>query len=166
MAFCSNCGAELQGKFCAKCGTPAAADAGQSPPPQSPPQQSPPQQPLPPPVAAGLTENVAAALCYLLLILTGILFLVLQPYNQNRTIRFHALQSIFVWIAAVICYAVVSVFGASLGALPFIGFLFTVVLNLVVALGFLVLWLMLMYKAYNNQRWVLPVVGPLAEKHA
>jgi hypothetical protein len=80
MPFCSNCGAEVQGNFCAKCGAPMAGPAGGTAPPPPPPV----------PTATGLTDNVAAALCYLLGLLTGILFLVLAPYSQNRTIRFHA----------------------------------------------------------------------------
>ncbi len=46
-----------------------------------------------------MTDNMAAALCYALGFITGILFLVLAPYNQNREIRFHAFQSIFLNIA-------------------------------------------------------------------
>ena len=42
-----------------------------------------------------MTDNMAGALCYLFGFITGILFLVLAPYNQNRDIRFHAFQSIF-----------------------------------------------------------------------
>src|ERR1700688_195943 len=98
MAFCSNCGAEVQGRFCAKCGTPASAPAppaSSAPPPEqpsaytAPPPPPPPQSaPLPPPAAApqaaGLEENTARALCYLLGLLTGVLFLVLEPYNKNR----------------------------------------------------------------------------------
>ena len=45
--------------------------------------------------APGLEENLACALCYALGLLTGIVFLVLAPYNQNKLIRFHAFQSIF-----------------------------------------------------------------------
>jgi uncharacterized membrane protein len=35
-----------------------------------------------------------------------------------------------------------------------------------VSLGGFVLWLLLMYKAYNGERFMLPVVGPMAEKQA
>ena len=59
-------------------------------------------RPLSPRPPAGMDENVAAALCYLLGVLTGILFLVLEPYNRNPVIRFHAFQSIFAWIAAIV----------------------------------------------------------------
>jgi uncharacterized membrane protein len=94
------------------------------------------------------------------------LFLVLEPYNKNKTIRFHAFQSIFLWVAVVVLYIVAGILSVALGALPFIGFLFSVVLWAALGLGCLFLWLMLMYKAYNGEKWVLPVVGPLAEKQA
>ena len=42
----------------------------------------------------------------------------------------------------------------------------SIVLHLAAFLGFFILWLMLMYKAYNRERWVLPFIGPLAEKQA
>jgi uncharacterized membrane protein len=47
---------------------------------------------------------------------------------------------------------------------PFVGWIVVVLIYPLFGLGCLALWLMLMYKAYNNQRWVLPVIGPLAEK--
>src|SRR5438034_11442470 len=113
MTYCSNCGAEVQGKFCAKCGAPAASPAstGSGPPPPPPP---PPPLSGGAPQAAGLEENVACALCYLLGVLTGVLFLVLEPYNRNRNIRFHAFQAIFVWLGAVVAGIVMSIVGSAI----------------------------------------------------
>lgn len=109
---------------------------------------------------------MASALCYLFGILTGVLFLVLEPYNRNRLVRFHAFQSIFTFVAILAVWIAVSIVSAVLLAIPFLGFALSMVLHLAIGLGALFLWLMLMYKAYNNERWVLPVVGPLAEKQA
>src|ERR1051326_2215582 len=81
MAFCPNCGAAVEGRYCAKCGT--AVDAKVDPVPT-------PVVNTAPVSAAGLPENTAAALCYLLGFVTGIIFLVLEPYNKNKLIRFHA----------------------------------------------------------------------------
>ena len=165
MAFCPNCGAETQGKYCAKCGSPIAPPAPETP--GADPGHTP--QVIPPPVipsASGLTENLASALCYLLLVLTGILFLVLEPYNRNKTIRFHAFQSIFLWIAIIVAYIAISIISLILLPIPFAGAAIILLLNVGLSIGAFILWLMLMYKAYNNQRWELPVIGPMATKQA
>jgi uncharacterized membrane protein len=157
MAFCTKCGADVQGRFCAKCG--AQVDSGEA--------QGAGPQPAPAQIGApGLTENVASALCYLVGLLTGILFLVLQPYSQNRTIRFHAFQSIFLHLGLIVVFLGLALATSILRLIPFVGVLLSFVLYPVISLGFFVLWVMLMYKAYNNERWVLPVIGALAEKQA
>jgi len=140
-------------------------------------QQAPPQgqaygqqQYAPPPNAqpqsAGMEENVAAALCYLVGWITGVLFLVLEPYNKNRTIRFHAFQSIFFNVAAVAAFIGVWIVSFVLVFVPYVGFIITMLLDFGIGLGIFIVWIMLLYKAYNNERWVLPVIGPLAEKQA
>jgi len=161
MPFCSKCGAEVTGGFCGKCGTPVAAGQpaggpqyGSAPPPAAP--------------AVGLQENLAGALCYALGLITGIIFLVVAPYNQNPKIRFHAFQSIFFNVAWIILhYGFAFVLGAMgyhfLGAL--LGLL-TSLVWLVIGLGGFLLWLVLMYKAYNNSPLVLPIIGPIAQKQA
>lgn len=154
MAFCANCGSQVEGKFCARCGSPVAAEAAPgftAPPPAAPVQ------------AGGLTDNVAAALCYLLTIITGVLFLVLAPYNKNRTIRFHAFQAIFLGLA---WFAVLIVLDIIMVPLAFMGVFMLIAVHRLVYLAFLALVVFLMYKAYNNEKFVLPVIGPLAEKQA
>lgn len=135
----------------------AAEVPGAAPPPQAAPAVS---------TSAGMTDNMAAALCYLFTVLTGILFLVLEPYNRNKTIRFHAFQSIFFFAASLGVWIVVTILSIALGALPIIGWIFGILLHMVIGLGFFIVWIMLMYKAYNNDKLVLPIIGPLAEKQA
>jgi len=156
MAFCPNCGNQVDGRFCAKCGT---AVAGAASPAAGAVATPPPVQGTVAAIPAGLTDNVASALCYALGLVTGILFLVLAPYNQNRKIRFHAFQSIFLHAAAIVVWiAMLFVSAISGGLLIFVMPL--------IWLAFFVLWLVMIIKAYQDQKLVLPIIGPLAEKQA
>ena len=147
MAFCASCGAPVEGKFCAKCGTPMGAAV---PPPGA----------TPGAAAAGMTDNAASALCYVLGLVTGILFLVLAPYNQNRTIRFHAFQSIFLNVAWILFWMV---FNIVFVALHMFSLLF---LSSLISLAFFVLWIYMIITAYQGKTVVLPVIGPIAQKQA
>jgi len=98
----------------------------------------------------GLDANVAAALSYLLGFITGIIVLVLE--KENRFVRFHALQStlLFAGIVAIdILLQIVPLLGA------------VVVLFLVIPAS-AILWLVLMFKAYQGEEFKLPIVGPIA----
>ena len=159
MAFCPNCGTQVAGTFCQNCGTSMAGGAnpsgGSTPGYASP-------QPLTT-TSTGMSENVAGALCYLAGFITGIIFLVLAPYNQNKFVRFHAFQSIFGHLALVVLWIVFLVVNMMLTFLTH-GLAF--LLYPLVLIGVIVLWLYLMYSAYNNKRVKLPIIGDLAEKQA
>lgn len=184
MSYCPNCGAPVQGPFCMKCGANLGA---QQPPPQQPPQQQwgqpqygqpqyqqqPPyqqpqyQQPPQPAAAGGLEENVASALCYLLGWLSGVFFLVVEPFNKNKTIRFHAFQSIFFNVGSIVFWIVFNIFTTILHRLLNYSLWFVIsALSALVGLAFLGVWVFLMYKAYNRERFKIPVIGDLAEKQA
>jgi uncharacterized membrane protein len=148
MAFCPSCGAAVEGRYCPKCGTAVDATA-------------PPAVNLPPVSAAGLPENTAAALCYLLGLVTGIIFLVLEPYSKNKLIRFHAFQSIFLNVAAIIIWIVLEIV-----LLPFGFWLGGWWLFLLIRLAFLLLWIYMLLQTYQGKKVVLPVIGDLAAKQA
>ena len=96
MATCGQCGAEAYGRFCANCGGKLPEGAG-GPDNFGVISQA--------PVDGVMADNMAAAMCYLLWGVTGLFFLLTQPYSRNRMVRFHALQSIFAtitWIALFI----------------------------------------------------------------
>jgi uncharacterized membrane protein len=159
MAFCPNCGNQVEGHFCAKCGTAVGEAAGAAAGAGAAVAAPPPAQATAMATQAGLTDNVASALCYAVGLVTGILFLVLAPYNQNRKIRFHAFQSIFLHAAAIVVWIGMLLASAISGGL----LLFVMP---IIWLGFFVLWLVLIIKAYQDQKLVLPIIGPLAEKQA
>lgn len=118
--------------------------------------------PAPPPAPAtgtGLAPNLAGALAYLLGPITGILFLVLE--KTNSFVRFHAMQSTVLWVGWVIASIALSILS---GVVPVIGWIFGLILSIVMSIGGFILWLVLMFKAYQGEEWELPVVGPFARK--
>jgi uncharacterized membrane protein len=91
---------------------------------------------------------------------------VLAPYNQNRNIKFHAFQSIFLNIGWVVCWIGTTIISIVLHSIPILGAIISILLNVCVGFGFFFLWLYMMFKTYNGEKIVLPVIGPIAEKQA
>jgi uncharacterized membrane protein len=120
------------------------------------------ENPQAPQGGTGLAPNVAGALAYFLGPITGILFLVIE--KQSAFVRFHAAQSIAVSVAWVILWVVMAVLSTVLAVVPIIGLLISLVLYLVIGLGAFILWLALMFRAYQGAEWELPVIGPQARK--
>src|SRR5258706_10704269 len=144
MAFCAGCGTEMgTAAFCPKCGKPAAADAA--------------------PVAVtsaggtGLAENVAGLLCYAFGWITGVIFFAI---DKRPFVRFHAMQSIIVfvalmilqwvlawWIGGLISWGVASGVSGPIGP------------------GTPASWVICMIKAYPGERFKLPGVGGMARQY-
>jgi len=158
MAHCAKCGAALlEGAgFCGSCGSPVGAVGG--PPPASP-------GALSTAGAGGLTSNVAVALAYFTII-PAIIFLVVEPYNRDRFVKFHAFQSLFFNLAWVVIMIAMLIVGAILGMIPVIGIIIDIILWLLVGLGGFAVWVFTMYRAYNNEKFMLPIIGNLAEQQA
>jgi uncharacterized membrane protein len=101
--------------------------------------------------ALGLDENIEGLLCYVLGFITGIVFLVIE--KENKFVRFHAMQSLAtflpLWVVSIV-----------IGWIPFLGL---IILPLIGILG-LILWLLLMYKAFKGERFKLPVIGDFVEQ--
>jgi uncharacterized membrane protein len=122
-------------------------------------QQSPAQNP---PASSGLAPNVAGALAYVLGPLTGILFLVIE--KDNRFVRFHAAQSIVVGIALIILDIALMILSTVLAVVPIIGWIIGILLSLGLGLGSFILWLVLMYRAYQGREWEVPFAGAQARR--
>ena len=116
-----------------------------------------PETPSAPQGTTGLAPNVAGALSYLLGPITGVLFLVLE--KENRFVRFHAAQSIGVGLVLFAANIVVMVLSGILKYIPILGFLVSVALGLGLSLVSFVLWLYLMYRAWQGDEWEVPVIG-------
>jgi len=107
--------------------------------------------------------NIIAALTYLLGFVTGLIFLYLEPYNQDEFVRFHARQSIGFSVA---WFAIAVVFGVFIAVLPHgLGALLNFLLTLIdIALA--VFWVFLMYKAYNGERYRIPELADIVDSIA
>jgi uncharacterized membrane protein len=146
MAFCKACGQEIgTATFCPKCG----ANQGAAAPAPAAPAAYP---------TEGLQENVAGLLCYILGWLSGLIFLLI---DKRPFVRFHAAQSILLNIAFVVVYFAVAVL---FGMLHFMhmGFLVLAAYPLV-GLVALAVWIFMMYKAYQHEKFMLPIIGNIAE---
>lgn len=99
--------------------------------------------------STGLEENVAGFLCYLAWFITGIVFLVVE--KKSSFVKFHAMQSTITFLSLFVIMGILS---------------FIPILNLLIIpiwiLG-LILWLILMVKALQGQKYALPIVGKMAE---
>ena len=98
-----------------------------------------------------LQPNVAGLLCYLGVWVTGIIFLFIE--QKNRFVRFHAIQSIIVFV-------ILGIASAFLSQIPLVGWFFGAIIGV---LSF-VLWIVLMVKAYQGQLYKIVLAGDLAEK--
>ena len=138
MAFCTGCGKEVPAGVaaCPGCGQAAASSA-----------------PVASASSGGLTDNVAAALAYIPIV--GLIFLLIEPYNKNRFIRFHSFQSLFYLLACIVV-------SFALGLIPLLG----IIVGFLLGLGEFVLWIVLVLKAYQGQKFKLPVIGDIAEQQA
>ncbi len=164
MAFCAKCGAQVNAGsgFCAACGTAVASQSVTTSGAATAPAQS--QAGAP---SAGMTNNVAACLSYLVGWVTGLIFLVIEPYKNDKFVRFHAFQSIFLSIAVFAIWIGAVILSTILGFITHgLGFFIMGPLMMLVWLGVVVAVVICMIKAYGNQTFKLPVIGDMAAKQA
>ena len=149
MAFCPNCGTQIAegATVCPKCGTAISSTGASSSTGAT-------------SAGGGLTDNMAGALAYVTII-PAIVFLVLEPYNKKRFIRFHSFQCIFFAVAWTVLWIALMF----VGHIPVLGWA-TLLLWPLISLAGLIIWIILVMKAYQGQTFKLPVIGDMAEKQA
>jgi uncharacterized membrane protein len=114
----------------------------------------------------GLTDEVAGGLAYFTFI-PAIIFLVVAPYNQKASIRFHCWQSILLTAAAVVIDIVLAiVFGILAFVLPWYIHGLIGILWLLIDLAWFIIWLLPVVNAFQGKRFKLPIIGDFAEKQA
>jgi uncharacterized membrane protein len=149
VAHCTKCGALVADNagFCPACGAPQATAGA--------PQGNPAAQ-------TQMAENVAGLLCYVLLWVTGLIFYFI---DKRPSVQFHAKQSIVLFGGLTVIRYVLGIFlGFSILAAEWAAFsLASAIFGLLFLLG-LVLWILLMIKAYQGERFRVPVAADLADK--
>ena len=118
----------------------------------------------PQPTSTGLDQNIAGLLSYVLGPLTGLVFFLLE--KENRFVRFHAMQSIVVGIASFAFWIVFSILSTILAFVPILGWILSAIVGMVAGLGFFVLWIVLMVKAFQCEEWEVPVLGKYARQYS
>lgn len=103
-----------------------------------------------------IEENIASMLCYIGLWVTGLIFYLLE--KENKTVKFHAMQSLLTFIGVFIVYFVIFFLT---WFVPFM-WMFSYLFGLLV----FILWIILVIKAYQGEKFKLPIVGDIAEKEA
>ena len=98
--------------------------------------------------STGLQENVASLLCYILGWVSGLIFFLIE--KENKTVRFHALQSMVVFGGLSI-----------IGFIPVIGWMLIPVISIIS----LVLWIILMVTAFQGKQIKIPLASNIAEKY-
>lgn len=113
----------------------------------------------------GMEANIAALASYALGWITGLIFFILE--KDNKFVRFHALQSIVVFGAFSVLGILISVL-FSIFLMLRLGFLFPLfsLLSSLLWLGAVILWVLLMIKAYQGEYFKLPIAGEIAEKNS
>jgi uncharacterized membrane protein len=147
MAFCTSCGAEVSGAaFCPKCGASQGAAVA-----------------APAAVAVssdGLAENVAGLLCYVLGWLTGIIFLLI---DKRPFVKFHAAQSIVIFGGLTVLRIGLGIVMSNGGL---VGFGLWAAISAALGIVGLVLWILLMFKAYQHELFKVPIAAGIAESIA
>jgi uncharacterized membrane protein len=138
MAFCSGCGTAMDdtANFCPRCGR-SRGGAG---------------EPWLAARSSVISDKAAGALAYFLF--PAIVFLIIEPYRNNRFVRFHCFQSI--------AFAIVSMIPRLALYLPVAGIFLWPVLEL----ALFVVWIVLVVKALQGEKFKLPLVGEWAEDQA
>ena len=102
--------------------------------------------------STGMNQNVAGLLCYLAGWITGLIFFLIE--KENRFVRFHAMQSIITFGSLTVLFMV-------LGFVPILGWMVMPILGILQV----ILWIILMVKAYLGELFKLPMIGEIAEKN-
>lgn len=146
---CPNCAAQMPGSaaFCPGCGRSTKTESA----------------------AKGklgvLRENLAAAFAYVTFV-PALVFMFLDPYRKNSFVRFHSIQCLLLWLLAIVLAVLVRLVTLVLLFVPVFGPLLALLVTVIVVLAALFTWIVLLVKAFQGEKFALPVVGGMAEQYS
>jgi uncharacterized membrane protein len=145
MPFCSQCGNPVASAdaFCGRCG--ARQPTGAAGP-------SRPSDPL-----SGINPRTASILCYIpgLGWIASIIVLASDRFRHNRTVRFHAFQGLYLFVAWLMEDWVLR---------PLFGMIPNLHIHPIIDAALLGMSIFMMVKAAHEEAYSLPVLGELAQK--
>jgi uncharacterized membrane protein len=143
MPYCCQCGTQVAptDQYCAKCGTRQAGARATVD------------------LAAGFSPRTASVLCYIPWVgwIAAIVVLASSTFRNNRTVRFHAFQGLYLFVAWLLVQWVFT-------PLSFIARAPHFPLSGLLHLAILFVWVFMLIKTSQDQTYSLPVIGELAEK--
>lgn len=146
MPYCTSCGHQVEDgqRFCRSCGAPQPVR----------------QQPAGRGLGEGLSPRGASILCYLPWIgwIPAVYVLATDRFKSERTVRFHAYQGLYLFVVWMLAHWV-----AGIWALLFFGRHGSPIGGLI-GLAVLVVWIIMLVKTSNGERYSLPLIGELAER--
>jgi uncharacterized membrane protein len=183
-AFCPGCGRAMPGHVVLERPTQGQSIQGQSMQGQSTQGQPVLSQPVSQPVldqsvldqpmpmearaqgkVGGLPESIAGALAYFTFV-PAVIFLLRAPFSKNRFVRFHSVQCLLLWVASGLFAIAVKLASVVLFILPVLGPLLVWLVSTVVVLAAVVIWVVLVVKAFQGEMFKLPLLGDFAAQQA
>lgn len=112
----------------------------------------------------GLAPNIAGLLCYICSPITGIIFLIIE--KQNKDVIFHAWQSVVFGVVYILAVLLLEILAAIMALIASVlGIIVSFFVPIIMLAAFIV-WIVCMVKAYQGERWRIPVLGDFAAKKA
>jgi len=122
-------------------------------------------EPIAPEKVGPWRDSFAGALAYVTF-LPAIILLLVEPYRRNSFVRFHAVQCLLFWLAGVAVAVTVRIITLLVSLIPDVGPLLAMLVAVIVTLAAVLIWFVLFVKAFQGERFSLPLIGDLAEHYS
>lgn len=155
MPYCTQCGTRVEETdlYCPFCGT-KQDDKGSGKGASTPPGAKPPNKDF----LVGMSPRTASILCYIPWVgwIAAIVVLASERFRENRDVRFHAFQGLYLFVAWLFVDWVFEPFTSYAAATQFLG--------KALKLTVLGTWILMLVKTSQDQRFRLPILGDLADR--